>query len=106
MQQALTAMSKFMVQTMNNMTAAINKSLPEIAKSSQDLIKSIQPIIKAAEENALQAEHYNYPEIKPQNPFAEAQAIKEPTQEETAPTATTSSKPKKIQLFPAPSPNY
>ena len=106
MQQALTAMSKFMVQTMNRMTLAINESIPEIAKSSQDFIQSLQPIIKAAEENAQQAEQYNYPEIKPQNPFAEAQAIKEPTQEEIAPTTASPAKPKRIKLFPDPSPNY
>ena len=103
MQQALTAMSKFMVQTMNNMTAAINKSIPEIAKSSQELIQSIQPIIKAAEENASQVQQYNHPQVKAQNPVTHTTTLSKPTQNQTI---SPQSKPKRIKLFPDPSPNY
>ena len=59
MNQALQAMSKFMVKSMNNMTEAINKSAPGIAKSMGELVKSMEPIIKAAQQNqdfAAQAE--------------------------------------------------
>ena len=51
MNQALQAMSKFMVKSMNNMTEAINKSAPGIAKSMGELVKSMEPIIKAAQQN-------------------------------------------------------
>ena len=44
MNQALQAMSKFMVKSMNNMTEAINKSAPGIAKSMGELVKSMEPI--------------------------------------------------------------
>ena len=42
MNQALQAMSKFMVKSMNNMTEAINKSAPGIAKSMGELVKAAQ----------------------------------------------------------------
>ena len=51
MNQALQAMSKFMVKSMNNMTEAINKSAPGIAQSMGELVKSMEPIIKAAQQN-------------------------------------------------------
>lgn len=119
MSQALQAMSQFMVKSMNNMTGAINKSAPDIAKNMGELLKSMQPIIKAAEENSQLQEEMLDKEIKPiatkpeaaEQPAETVIKIQTPDTPQTveAPTITKPNivyKPKKIQLFPAPQPNY
>ena len=136
MNQALQAMSKFMVKSMNNMTEAINKSAPGIAKS----------IIKAAQQNqdfAAQAPETTAPQpdaaandvtrqfqglpmseiiggplqaaAKAQTRQAETaadfinqlQIKQQATPEKPAkPQINQIYRPKRIQLFPAPQPNH
>lgn len=123
--QALQAMSKFMVQSMNNMTGAINESLPGITQSMGELLKSMQPIIKAAQENQQLGNELNrrptpeagntpatpqpaapvFSSDLPDIPQPKQEAVTQPVKP-TLPKTDTIYKPKRIQLFPAPQPNY
>lgn len=115
MSQALQAMSTFMVKSMNNMTQAINQSIPGLTKSMGELAKSMGPIIKAAQENQkLGNEMDKRPAVEDKPTAApsediivteELPEISQPEQPYT-PEINTVYKPKKIQLFPAPQPNY
>ena len=117
MSQALQAMSTFMVKSMNNMTQAINQSIPGLTKSMGELDKSMGPIIKAAQENQKLGNEMDkrHPPATEDKPAAAPSAdiivteelleISQPEQP-YAPEVNTVYKPKKIQLFPAPQPNY
>ena len=121
MSAALQEMSKFMVKSMNNMTQAINESIPGITKSMGEMAKSMAPIIKAAQENQKIAPDNLSQPTPPAEPLHAAPAAPTVTIpatpalpvieeqiiiEQQSPQMIYQPRPKKIQLFPAPQPNY
>lgn len=129
MSQALQAMSKIMVKSMNNMTQAINESIPGVTKSMGEMAKAMAPIIKAAQENQqLQTDSQagtNVPQPtaptvpEPQKPESPRQQVVPMPQQSYSSSPSHIVKnpagdsavfeteaPKRIQLFPAPQPNY